>query len=55
MPAAKDRLRSRSRKKKLTKAKACTIRREGEAHGKKLTGQQKKFFGAVCGGEKPRK
>ena len=36
--------------KTLTKKKAKTILREGEARGKKLTKRQKGFFGARAGG-----
>jgi hypothetical protein len=38
---------------KLTKGKAKTILREGRARGKKLSKKQKKFFGAIAGGQKP--
>lgn len=41
--------------KRLTKAKARKILRDGEVRGKKLTAKQKKFFGAIAGGEKPKK
>jgi len=41
--------------KKLTSTKAKKILKEGVARGKKLTGKQKKFFGAVAGGQRPRK
>jgi len=44
----------RKKKKKLTSAKAKTILKEGIAQGKKLTGKQKRFFGAVAGGQRPR-
>ena len=40
---------------KLTKSKARKILKEGTARGKKLTAKQKKFFGAVAGGQKPYK
>ncbi len=40
---------------KLTKAKAKKILRDGSVRGKKLTGKQKKFFGARAGGAKRRK
>ena len=36
--------------KKLTKAKAKKILKEGTARGKKLTAKQKRFFGLVAGG-----
>lgn len=36
--------------KKLTKAKAKKILKEGVAHGRKLTKKQKKFFGARASG-----
>lgn len=41
--------------KKLTSAKAKKILREGVARGKKLTSRQKKFFGAIAGGQRRRK
>lgn len=41
--------------KKLTSAKAKTILREGVARGKKLTAKQKRFFGAIAGGQKLRR
>jgi len=42
-------------KKKLTSKKARTILREGIAQGKRLTTKQKKFFGAIAGGQRPRR
>jgi hypothetical protein len=41
--------------KKLTRAKARTILREGVARGKKLTPKQKRFFGARAGGSPVRR
>lgn len=41
-------------KKKLTSGKAKKILKEGKARGKSLTDKQKKFFGAVAGGQQPR-
>lgn len=41
--------------KKLTSKKAKIILREGRAKGRKLTKKQKKFFGAIAGGQRPRK
>lgn len=41
--------------KKLTSTKAKKILREGVARGKKLSGKQKRFFGAIAGGQKPRR
>lgn len=41
--------------KKLTSAKAREILSHGEVHGEPLSKKQKKFFGAVAGGQKPRK
>lgn len=38
----------------LTQAKAKKILKDGEVHGQALTDQQKKFFGAIAGGEEPR-
>lgn len=43
-----------ARKKKLTSAKAKKILRDNSAQGHKLTAKQKRFFGAVAGGQKPR-
>lgn len=40
--------------KKLTQRKAKMILREGKTRGKKLTSKQKRFFGAIAGGQKPR-
>ena len=39
-------------KKKLTKAKAKKILKEGVARGKPLTKKQKGFFGARAGGKR---
>ena len=41
--------------KKLTKAKAKIILKEGVVRGKKLTKKQKGFFGARAGGAKKKK
>lgn len=41
--------------KKLTAQKAKKILSEGVAQGHKLTAKQKRFFGAVAGGQKPRR
>jgi hypothetical protein len=41
--------------KKLTAAKAKKILKEGRARGRKLSAKQKRFFGAVAGGQKPRR
>jgi hypothetical protein len=41
-------------KKKLTSAKAKKILKDNSAQGHKLTAKQKRFFGAVAGGQKPR-
>lgn len=38
-----------------TKAKARKILRHGSIKGHKLTAKQKKFFGAMAGGQKRRK
>ena len=38
-------------KKKLTKAKAKQILREGVVRGKRLTAKQKGFFGSRAGGQ----
>ena len=40
---------------KLTKSKAKKILKDKKVRGKKLTTKQRKFFGAVAGGERPRK
>lgn len=40
--------------KKLTSKKAKKILKDGTAQGHKLTAKQKRFFGAVAGGQKPR-
>ncbi|KKN47163.1 hypothetical protein LCGC14_0665590 [marine sediment metagenome] len=39
----------------VTSAKAKKILEDGEIDGKPLTDKQKKFFGAIAGGQKPRK
>jgi hypothetical protein len=41
--------------KKLTARKAKKILKEGKVHGKPLTERQRRFFGAVAGGQKPGK
>jgi hypothetical protein len=38
---------------KLSVEKAKTILRDGKVRGHALTKKQKKFFGAIAGGEKP--
>jgi hypothetical protein len=38
---------------KLTASKARKILRDGEVHGRKLTKKQKRFFGAIAGGQEP--
>ena len=38
----------------LTQKKAGMILREGEVRGEPLTSKQKRFFGAVRGGQRPR-
>lgn len=40
---------------KLTKAKAKKILRDGKIRGKPLTARQKRFFGAIAGGQRPRR
>jgi len=40
---------------KLTRAKAKKILRDGKIRGKPLTARQKRFFGAIVGGQRPRK
>lgn len=37
----------------LTQSKAKEILRDGTVHGKPLTAKQKRFFGAVAGGQRP--
>lgn len=44
-----------AKRKKLTREKAKKILREGRARGRKLSAKQKRFFGAVAGGQKPRR
>lgn len=41
--------------KKLTAAKAKKILHEGVAQGHKLTAKQRRFMGAVAGGQKPQR
>jgi len=41
-------------KKKLTARKAKTILRENLVRGKEPTPKQKRFFGAIAGGQEPR-
>jgi hypothetical protein len=43
------------RKKKLTSTKARQILRDNSAQGHPLTARQKRFFGAIAGGQKPRR
>lgn len=45
----------RSKKPKVSAAKARKILRDDSAQGHPLTGKQKKFFGWLAGGGKPRK
>jgi len=39
----------------LTKTKAKKILKDKKVRGKKLTAKQKRFFGAIAGGQKPRR
>jgi len=41
--------------KKLTSAKAKKILSEGVVRGRRLSQKQKSFFGAIAGGQKPRR
>jgi len=41
--------------KKLTKAKAKKILHDGSVRGHKITPRQRRFFGAIAGGAKPKK
>lgn len=41
--------------KKLTSAKARKILRDKKVRGKSLTKKQKRFFGAIAGGQRPRR
>lgn len=41
--------------KKLSSAKAKKILKDKMVRGRKLSAKQKRFFGAVAGGQKPRK
>lgn len=45
----------RSKKTRLSKAKAKKMLKEGVAHGRPLTKKQRKFFGLIAGGGKVRK
>ena len=40
---------------KLSSAKAKKILSDGTVRGKKLSKKQKRFFGAIAGGQKPRR
>lgn len=40
---------------KLTATKAKKILSDGMVKGQKLTAKQKKFFGAIAGGNKPKR
>lgn len=40
---------------KLTKKKAKKILKHKSVRGKRLTAKQKRFFGAIAGGQRPRK
>jgi hypothetical protein len=40
--------------KKLTSGKAKKILSDGTVRGHKLSAKQKKFFGAIAGGQKPK-
>ena len=42
-------------KKKLTSTKAKKILTDGTVRGKPLSAKQKKFFGAIAGGQKPKR
>ncbi|MEK7180326.1 MAG: hypothetical protein AAB706_02525 [Patescibacteria group bacterium] len=42
-------------KHKLTSAKAKKIMKDGMVRGHKLSAKQKKFMGAIAGGQKPKK
>ena len=42
-----------ARKKKLSRSKAKTMLREGEARGRKLTANQRGLFGLIAGGGTP--
>lgn len=41
--------------KRLTRKKAKEILRHGEVRGTPLSERQERFFGAIAGGQKPRK
>jgi hypothetical protein len=41
--------------KRLSAEKAKIILREGEVRGEPLTAKQKRFFGAIAGGQRPYK
>ena len=42
-----------AKRKKLTSGKAREILRDKSVHGHALTAAQKRFFGAVAGGQRP--
>lgn len=44
-----------AKKKAITAGKALKILQDGRVRGHKLTEKQMKFFGAIAGGEKPKK
>jgi len=54
-PTAQGEERAANKAHKLTSTKAKTILSDGSVRGHELTGKQKRFFGAIAGGEKPRK
>ena len=41
--------------KKLTSSKAKKILKDGSVRGHKLTAKQKRFFGSIAGGAKPKR
>ena len=45
----------KAKAKKLTQEKAMKIIMDGSVRGHELTKKQKRFFGAIAGGDKPRK
>lgn len=41
--------------KKLTAKKAKKILKDGSVRGRKLSAKQKRFFGAIAGGQRPKR
>lgn len=41
-------------KSRVGKGKACKILKDGTIRGKKITGKQRRYFGAICSGQPAR-